>query len=714
MNNAVSAMSPLASPAINAPVPSVAPPMEPVPEPLSQDVGGIMFEDMFPPLDLSEEEKDSVASWLIRDLTKCQKHVNSMKGEWASYRSVYMMEYIQRFFPSITNCASFSSGVLLEKMIEGMDRMRLGIFSPRPYFMVDDRTSNVEDINFTHRAEWFLHTVMDDDLEIDKVIGLEGLFDFLLDGSLIVEADQMYEKIPQRKFVTVSSLDELMKIEDKVMNKADYEEAFDTLSSGENVLARLLVEEDVITKNGLQFFIVDKVDHLIPPNVYNDRDVRFRGRRMYFTENDLRLMASDNVGWYKKSDVDAVLNHRANSVNTYRDKNTSKESLSLTPLSYDWQRDTDKLSATESAVPYENTFAVYRVLAKYGYKTHSDKEGMIPKFCIFDIEPDSMKILRATTYPHLHERRNYFHFKLGVAPNSYWGLGFGKRLIEEDYLESNAVNLTLEGASLATYNPMLCVHPEFDGMIPFTSGIGPAKIGYVRQISDFKSLEIKPPSPMLVNMVTELVSSRASNRTSISELSQGKTESNDPRSPASKTALLLKEASIGMTSMIWDWNKTWEEIADFVWLCSYEKALYEGENIQDKKIVFSGMYPELEGTNTLTMEELSRTVKWRSQASSDYFNAEARLETFLKQYQFFMQQLSVIAQFNPEVFKKYYLRWMKQAGQAMNLANAKYLIPSEEELAGMTPEETQMLVERSTGQLQNGQSPGSINVKKGT
>jgi len=301
-----------------------------------------------------------------------------------------------------------------------------------------------------------------------------------------------------------------------------------------------------------------------------------------------------------------------------------------------------------------------------------------------------------------------------VAPNSYWGLGFGKRLIEEDYLESNAVNLTLEGASLATYNPMLCVHPEFDGMIPFTSGIGPAKIGYVRQISDFKSLEIKPPSPMLVNMVTELVSSRASNRTSISELSQGKTESNDPRSPASKTALLLKEASIGMTSMIWDWNKTWEEIADFVWLCSYEKALYEGENIQDKKIVFSGMYPELEGTNTLTMEELSRTVKWRSQASSDYFNAEARLETFLKQYQFFMQQLSVIAQFNPEVFKKYYLRWMKQAGQAMNLANAKYLIPSEEELAGMTPEETQMLVERSTGQLQNGQSPGSINVKKGT
>lgn len=231
-----------------SPAPVAGPPIAPAPvmpeveKPVGQDFGNIMFEDIFPPLDLSEEEKVGVASWLIRDLEKCVKNVNKMIPAWAEYRAVYLLELVNRFFPYFSSSAEFSSGLLCEKMLEGMDRMRLGIYTPRPLFVVDDRTSNVEDMDFTHRAEWFLHTVFMEDLEIQKTLGLDGLFEFLLDGSLIVEADNMYEKIPQRRMKTVASLDELISLEDKILNRADFEEAFEALSDPENEdMPRILI-----------------------------------------------------------------------------------------------------------------------------------------------------------------------------------------------------------------------------------------------------------------------------------------------------------------------------------------------------------------------------------------------------------------------------------------------------------------------------------------
>ena len=708
------------------PQPAAVPTPAALPEenkPLGQDFGNIMFEDIFPPLDLDDEEKVRVANWLITDLEKCVKNVNRMIPAWAEYRAVYLLKLVNRFFPFFSGSAEFSAGLLCEKMLEGMDRMRLGIYTPRPLFLVDDRTSNIEEMNFTHRAEWFLHTVFMEDLDVQRAIGLDGLFEFLLDGSLIVEADNMYEKIPQRKLKTIASLDELILLEDKILNRADFEEAFERLSDPSNEdMPRILIEEDVLTKNGLQIFMVDKIDHLVPPNVFKDSDIRFRGRRMYLTENDLRLMASENVGWYKQKDVDNVLATRATLKGEYSTNKSgsgktgepSKDSLSPAGnLSYNWRMEVDKLGIDQRTAPYENMFAVYRVTAKYGYKTGSDKEGLIPKFCVFDVEPESRTILRATVYPRLNEqKKSYFHFKLGVAPKSYWGFGFGQRLLSDDSLVSNSVNLTLEGAAMATYKPILSVSPEFDGLIPFQGGLGAGKIGYVRQVSDVQPLEIPPPSMTLVNTVVSLVESRASNRTSVTPLSQGRAESSDPRSPAAKTAMLLKEASVGMSSMIMDWNLTWNEMAEFVWESMYEKAIYEGVSSLDDKIVFPGMYRELEGTNTITIEELAKNIKWKSQASSEYFNAEGRVQAFLRSFQFFMPQLQLLAQFNVELFKKYFVRWMNQAALVMNLPNMKYLIPTPEELAEVAPEQLMNMLSDMSGQLQNGQSPGMLNVSK--
>ena len=700
--------------AADTPTPQPLEPSTKTPTPSAQQKDR-MFEDFFPRLDLSDSAKEDIAAWLIRDLKACVTNVEAARSNWALYRAVYALEYVEKFYPSMGLGANFSSGLLCERTIEGIDRLRLGLFGPQPWFCVDEKTSNVEEIDFIHRAEWFMQTVLENDLELKDVIGIEGLFEFVLDGSLIIEADTMYEKVPQRRIKTYMKAESLAEDRDKVMDEADYARAMQTLSEGRP--ARLLVEEDVVTKNGLQFFRVDKGDHLIPPNVTNDRDIRFRGRRMYLTENDLMLLSSDGVGWYDRKDVEEVIGKRNTRRQMRRMAATGevdpeafkKEEVALQnvwDLCYDWQSDEDNLGGDAQNAPYRNTFSVYRVMCKYGYKTKSDPKGLIPKYVIFDLEPESRTILRARTYPHFHERPNYFHFKMGLKPKSYWGFGFGARLINEDFLESNAVDLTLDGAALASFRPLLSLHPEEGGYMPFKDGIGPFKVGYVKNPSvDVKALEIPPPSPMLLNVLLPLTQQRASNRTGITPLMQGQTESTDPRSPAAKTGLLLQQSNISIDGYIEDWNRAWNKLADWVWAACFELAVYNEDTEIVDKIVFPGTHPELEKINRITIEELSKKLTWKSQAASQYINAQVREETFMKQLQFFTPMLQGMAQFNPELYKKYFFRWMRTAAQVMEIRGFRYLVPSEEEMKSMPIPQAQQMTQDMMTTLRSGQAP---------
>ena len=673
-----------------------------------------MFEDFFPSLDLTDAAKEDIATWLIRDLKACVQNVDSIRNQWALHRAVYALEYVEKFYPSMGLGANFTSGLLFERVVEGIDRLRLGLFAPQPWFCVNEKISNVSEIEFIHRAEWFMQTILENDLDLRDVIGTDGLFEFILDGSLILEADTMYEKVPQRVIRTYLTAEKLAEDQDKCLDDADYIAAQQAIADGRP--ARMLVEADVVTKNGMQFFKVDKIDHLIPPNVLEDRDIKFRARRMYLTENDLMLLSSKGVGWYERKDIEEVLNKRTmrrlnrslsqSGVSTGEDAAKDEVSLqNVWDLCYDWQSESDSLGGDVKNAPYKNTFAVYRVLCKYGYRTKSDPKGLIPKYVMIDIEPESRKILRAKTYPHFTEAPCYFHFKMGVKPKSYWGFGFGARLINEDFLESNAVDLTLDSAAMATFRPLLSVHPDDGGYVPFKDGIGPFKIGYVKTINDVKALEIPPPSPMLLNVLLPLTQQRAANRTSITSLMQGNTDSTDPRSPAAKTGMLLQQANIGIEGMIDDWNRSWERLADWVWQGCYEMAVYNEDIELVNKIIFPGTQPELEKTNRITLEELAKPLKWKSQAASQYINAQVREETFMKQLQFFTPMLQGIAQFNPELYKKYFFRWMRLAAQVMDIRGFRYLIPSEAEMVAMNPEQMQGMTQNMMTSLRSGQAP---------
>jgi len=110
--------------------------------------------------------------------------------------------------------------------------------------------------------------------------------------------------------------------------------------------------------------------------------------------------------------------------------------------------------------------------------------------------------------------------------------------------------------------------------------------------------------------------------------------------------------------------------------------------------------------NQSTIEELAKDLKFKSQAASEYINSQIREETFMKQLQFFTPMLQGIAQFNPALYKKYFFRWMRMAGEVMEIRGFKYLIPSEAEMVQMSPEQMQGMTQNVMQTLRSGEAPG--------
>ena len=167
------------APEVNPEVPSFTP---------RKNLEGRVFEDYFPPLDLTEKEETDLCAWFARDLKACVRHINKEHVDrWATYRLMYMLDYVEKFYPSMSMGLDFASGILCDKVLDGMNRMKKAVFGPRPFFMVDDRVSRLDDIGLIHRLEWYLQTVFEADLDIRRAVGNQGLFDYLIDGSMIME-----------------------------------------------------------------------------------------------------------------------------------------------------------------------------------------------------------------------------------------------------------------------------------------------------------------------------------------------------------------------------------------------------------------------------------------------------------------------------------------------------------------------------------------------
>jgi hypothetical protein len=530
-------------------------------------------------------------------------------------------------------------------------------------------------------------------------LGNEALFEFGIDGSLIVEPDIFFKIVPNRTIKTYISEEDLDKDADKVMDPTLLDDLYSRLA--QRLPVRVVVEEEYDENQGLQMGIVPKIDHLIPPGVFRDSDLRFRARRLYMTQSDLEVMASPSVNWYKREDVDKVLGFRNTGITSalrndeIHGYDRMKPEGSLTSwVGFNWDSASSYAGMADaySALPYKDLYPIYRILFKYGYATRADKEGLIPKWVVCDYEFDSETILRARVYPHLHNLLPWIHFKLGFRPESYYGYGMGPLLADEDVRQSNILNLCMDSSAMASFPPYVCKHPEEGGITPFPMGMAPGMTGWIRNIGDFQALQIPTPSEALVSRLYPISDKNAESRSSITSYSMGQEATSDPRSPARKTELLLGQAQIGMDSMINDFNDGLNDLVIIIQKSLYEIGLIRGtENLEDTPLrnIVSGDPTQIGGTQVI-LDELNLDIVWESGASSLAINPEYRKAAFLRQFSFFaplLQQLGPQEGMPPELvaqraqlFIKYFHRWMIQAARELELRNMEWLIPTAEEL----------------------------------
>ena len=676
----------------------------------------LVMDDVFPELDVRGME-DELNEWFENDIMRCIQFVDKHKGAWARWNDLYDLMLSSDVYADIGGRSDYPSGLLCEKTIEATDRLMRAVYAPDPIFAVHESMTGEEDMETILRLEKWFNYYCRNKLDIEKSLGKRAFLDFILYGSCVVEPDLMFKVVPQRTVKTYRTSEELQEDEHLVTDVESLNEKYDQLDRG--IPVRVVVEREDVEEMGLNLFIVDLEDHLIPPNVYADDEIRFRGNRLYYTESDLNVLCSDSVGFYRKSDVDKVFGARVADMQRIRDghhpqRYSHMRSDAGVAPGYEWY---DAQSYGDKAkLPYENVFIVMRIYAKYAYPTKRDPRGVIPKWTVFEWEPASKTILRSRTYPHFDERLPWVHFRMGYSPKSYYGFGFGALLEQEDSRQTSIMNLYLDAESNAAFPPYLVRSPESDGDTPFRMGMGPGQVGYVQNPTmDFKQVDLRGPGQGLLGQMLPISNTLASNRTGITSYTQGQSESTDPRSPARKTEMLLGQAQLSLESIIRDWNLGFEELAQHVWASVYENTIIRGEDRDSRIVPSAGKEEEVVDSPmaTVTLDDLERPVRWTSQASAGVVNPQARKSDFINKFSFFMPLIQQMWQIDPEVGARYFIRWLTVAAVELELRGKKYLIPTEEEVLRMQPEAMQKTMEGMQTYATSGGAEGETPIPSG-
>lgn len=656
--------------------------------------GSINFEDIFPPLDIDvtgpngKSLRETLESRFRSEIKICLRHVNPMIHLWDLWKNLYDLDIIEYRYSEIGGSSDFPSGLLCEKAIEARDRFKRALMTPHPMTAIDDKASGMDDSDLIRRMERFMDYVIRYDLHLPDLIAEEGLYDFIVDGDMILEVDTSYQLITRKDIKWYTTLEALEEDEPFVIDRSVLEDAYAKLQQGVPVV--LVVEKQGTGTSGLDVFVVDKRNHLVPPGIYQDENLRFRARRMFFTKSDLLMLSMKSVNWYQRSLVDRVLNRRSTILSDLAEGVTPKyeEMQDQQPginLGFNWSNARDELM-DRGDLPYKEVFPVYRIFTRFGYKTSQDPEGLIPKNCIFDWEPDSGTILRARVSPSTEENFPWFHFKLGYRKRSYYGYGYGSLLYEEDVRQSNILNLGLDSSAMASFPPYLSVHPTHGGIIPFRGGMGPGQVGWVRQVGDFKVLEIPNPSEALLGRMYGISMRNAENRTGVTSYVMGHPESTDPRAPAEKARMLLGQAQISMDSALDDWARQWNRLVPHVQTSMRNLLLVMGVDTHPLVLEASSIEEDIIGTAKVSLEELGKDFVWVSQASAVVINPEVRKLTALRNYTFLVPIVQKLVMVDPQTYSPYLVNLIYYLAEELEIPQLRQLLPPKEMIVERAPE----------------------------
>ncbi len=277
------------------------------------------------------------------------------------------------------------------------------------------------------------------------------------------------------------------------------------------------VSEAVTTFYGPKPYRVKIEDLFIRPSLFNIRDNRVIAERMRFNWSEIQKRA--RVGFYDKKAVETLKEQKGKHYR--REDYTFYECILHTDL---------------------------------------EKEGLYRRY-IITLEDSTREIVRAIHYPYEHGKIHYIPWRIILNDDSVYGDSLIDRIADENAIMDNLWNSSLDLAALRANPPKQI--SDMSARVKETKW-GPGAIYKTpRGLDTLKMLTMDPfqlDSQRLIHIAQRM----GEQSSGISAGMSGKENPLDPRAPAAKTAMLLREGNIRVEDYVLELLKSVSELAEQV------------------------------------------------------------------------------------------------------------------------------------------------------
>jgi len=335
---------------------------------------------------------------------------------------------------------------------------------------------------------------------------------------------------PTKEDITRYLKDYADKLEDEKVK-----EQFNLLQSGETI--RVIKSEAVEIYNGVKVYRVPIEDFYVRPSIRELRRHRVIAEKFTFSWQDIEARA----------------------------------------LSGFWDR--DKVEVLKEKYPddyYKRSYDFFEAIVKCDVK----EQGKFYKYVIV-YHPDSKVIVRAIYFPYDHNRVYYVPYYIKPRDDSFYGYSISDRLKDLNKMIDNLWNITFNTSSIAHAPVIMTDNPSLDLT---TRNWGPLSVLTKPKGSSIDVLKLDMPQMDTMGLFEWSIKLSEMSTGISATLMSGGELSRDPRAPAAKTAMLLRESNIIIEDAITELQQGTQELALQVEsLCAqYGLIEYQPESLKIK------------------------------------------------------------------------------------------------------------------------------------
>lgn len=595
-----------------------------IPPSVSQEVEDPEVDIFDVNLELSDEEKEDIVRYLEDNLPKMRPTTEDV-DRIKSYFATYEMAVRKRSFP-YENAPSLASSKSYDALNDWLDEAEIAFLQNRITFSIDrEEVSFPEDVisrmEKTYHRKFFLKC-MSDDLRLI-------LFEASFLGTSIVSVRENFELQPVKEKLVIKT-------------ENDIEENKLTLTSAQIKRAQELIADNkpyILDRDTIKVVNigpiarrVDQTKFWFPRNCKEAKRWQIVSEQEFYTKSVLQ-------GMVEKGEIDGtafqkMLDTRKALYSTLKDDDADKDDALPESIHYceeledsNWRSEKEQIQQYGDS--YDDEFAVYRVTLLYKVKTPVNKTGNLRSWIQVLYCPSGSCLLGAS---FCQDGNPYQPVQYRPVPYNAMGTGIAHALYHHNILDTDLKSLALSLIEQEAGIPILI--RKQSGLWASGFRAYPGSTSYTDDVErDVKAFSVPQRTQLAIEgMSMVLGSSPVANKGA--NYASGKREELIQEKD-------LRKAKARIHSIALDLDKVFNR----AWQIHCRMARF---NTDDKKLI-DWVYKEAPMNTKLFMleNEMDPKVYWSSILSAVSLTPDARLQDFLRKFEFFYKQQPML-QGNPE------------------------------------------------------------------